>query len=125
MSKQHNLICIGCPMGCRLAVTETKNGGWLITGNICKRGEAYAIKEMTHPTRILSTTVKINNGFLPRLPVHSDAPLPKNRIFEAMRVINQVEVNAPIKMGTVIVADILGVGVNIIASRSMGKKYQI
>jgi CxxC motif-containing protein len=122
MSKQHNLICIGCPMGCRLAVTKTNNDGWLITGNTCKRGEAYAIEEMTNPTRVLPTTVKINNGFLPRLPVRSDAPLPKNRIFEAMRVINQVEVNAPVKMGTVLVADILGTGVNIIASRSMSKK---
>jgi CxxC motif-containing protein len=119
-TKKHCLICIGCPLGCRLTVTE--KDGWRVEGNTCKRGAVYAVKELTNPTRVLPTTVKIKDGFLKRLPVRTAAPLPKNKIFEAMQVINRVEVEAPVKMGDVIIENILGTGVNVIASRSMTKK---
>lgn len=119
MREKQDLICINCPMGCRLEVTETENGGWLVEGNQCARGKAYAIKELTAPTRVLTTTIKINNGFLNRLPVRTNIGLPKDKVFEAMNTINQLTVNTPIKRGDILIKNILDTGVDIIASRSM------
>lgn len=119
MSNARDIVCINCPMGCRLTVTETENGGWLIEGNQCKRGHDYAIREVTAPTRMLTSTVKVRNGFLPRLPVRTKTAIPKEKIFDAMKVVNHVVVDAPVKMGDVIVRDLLGTGVDLIASRDI------
>lgn len=121
MAKKHDIVCIVCPVGCRLEVTEpdTKDGEYTVTGNKCPRGEKYGKKELINPTRVLPTTVKINNGFLNRLPVRTNGEIPKGKIFEAMEVINNTVVEAPIKMGDVIIPDILGTGVDVVASRSM------
>lgn len=119
-----DLICIVCPVGCRLTVEkdDTAEKGYVITGNTCKRGVNYAIEEMTHPTRMVPTTVKIEEAFLNRLPVRTDKPIDKNLIFEAMTIINQYSCKAPVKMGDILIENILGTGVNIIATRSMSKK---
>lgn len=119
-----DLICIVCPVGCRLTVEkdDTAEKGYVITGNTCKRGVDYAIEEMTHPTRMVPTTVKIEDAFLNRLPVRTDKPIDKNLIFEAMKVINAFSCQAPVKMGDVLIKNILGTDVNIIATRSMGIK---
>lgn len=117
--KKQELICINCPMGCRLEVTETENGGWLVEGNQCSRGKSYAIIELTAPTRILTTTVRINNGALKRLPVRTNSGIPKEKVFEAMAVVNQVVVDSPIKRGDVIIKNLLGTNADLIASRSM------
>ena len=119
MEKKYELICINCPMGCHLKVIETEDGEWFVEGNQCNRGKAYAINELTAPTRVLSTTIKINNGFLNRLPVRTTIGIPKEKIFDAMKLINHVVVNAPIKRGDVIIKNILGTGVDVISSRSM------
>ncbi|NLJ90465.1 MAG: DUF1667 domain-containing protein [Clostridiales bacterium] len=117
--EKHNLICINCPMGCRLEITITENGGWLIEGNQCKRGLSYAQKELTAPTRTLTTTVKVKNSLLRRLPVKSSDGIPKEKIFEAMALINQVTVEPPISIGDIIIENILDTGVNIISSRDL------
>ncbi len=119
-----DLVCIVCPIGCRLTITkdDSNENGYVVEGNVCKRGEAYAIKELTAPTRMIPTTVRIKEGFLPRLPVRTSAPVPKELIFQCMDEINKVAVEAPVKMGDVIVANILDTGVDIIATRSMTRK---
>ena len=113
-----NLICIVCPKGCHLSVDENLN----VTGNSCKRGEIYAKNELTHPTRMITSTVRIINGELDRLPVVTSAPIPKEKIFDCMAVINQQVVEAPIKIKDVVVKDILGLGVDIVATRNVNKK---
>jgi CxxC motif-containing protein len=115
------IICIVCPMGCHLEVTEDINNkdGYKVEGNKCPRGKEYGINEMVNPTRVLTTTIKINNAPLKRLPVKTDGVIPKTKIFECMEIINKVEVSAPINMGEVIIKDILGTGVDVVASRSM------
>lgn len=116
-----SLTCIACPVGCQLEVTI--NGDDItVTGNACNRGPEYAINEITNPTRVLPTTVAIKNGFLNRLPVVTNGEIPKGKIFEAMEVINKVVVEAPVKVKDVIIKDILGTGVDVVASRSMDKK---
>lgn len=116
-----SLVCITCPIGCRLTLIEdaSESHGFRIEGNQCKRGTAYAIEEMTHPTRMIPTTVVIKHSHLKRLPVRTEAPVPKELIFDCMDEINKVSVEAPVKMGDVVLENILGTGVNIIATRSM------
>ena len=121
---EKSVICIMCPIGCRLTVIKdrSKENGYRVEGNTCKRGIDYGIKEVTNPTRILPTTVKIKNASLRRLPVRTEHPIPKKLIFECMKEINKVKVVAPIKSGDIIIKNIAGTGINVIASRSMSVK---
>lgn len=116
-----NLTCIACPLGCSLEVETVLNGitSYNVSGNKCPRGVDYAIKEMTNPTRMVTTTVKIKDGLLPRIPVRTSKPIPKEMIFKCMEVLNDVEISAPVKAGEVIVKNILDLNVDIISSRSM------
>lgn len=111
------MICIVCPRGCHLLIDDDNN----VTGNFCPRGAKYAINELTHPTRTLTTTVKIDGLFEKRLPVKSDVPLPKEKIFEAMEKINNISVNPPIHIGDVIIKNILGLNANIVATKNIEK----
>ncbi len=115
------LICILCPLGCKMQVSEKPGQpGELKVRNIqCKKGKDYACEEYKNPTRILTSTVAIHNAPLPRLPVRTSRALPKKLVFPAMREIDRVEVTGPVKVGTVIIEDILGSGVDVIASRSL------
>ncbi len=124
MKKHHDLVCIVCPIGCRLTLIKDDNApkGYIVEGNVCKRGEDYAVKEMTNPTRMLPTTVKIKDGFISRLPVRTTEAIPKDLIFKAMDEINAVEVEAPVKCGDVVINNILGTGADIIATRSMQRR---
>lgn len=117
--KTVNLTCIGCPLGC--AITLEMNGDEIvsITGNTCKIGENHARKEMTNPTRIVTSTVKVIGGRLPVVSVKTAADIPKDKIFDCVRILQSVEVAAPVCIGQVIVSDILGTGVDIIATRNV------
>lgn len=115
------ITCIVCPIGCRMTVLET-DGTLEIKGNMCPRGENYAIEEFKNPTRMVPTTVKIQGAFLRRLPVITSQPIPKDKIFDIMEVINKAEVKAPVTLGDVIIKNILDLGVDIVATRSMNEK---
>lgn len=121
--KIRDMVCVVCPMGCHMVLEkdETETSGIKVLHNQCARGKVYAIEEMTAPTRMLTSTVVIEEGFLKRLPVKTTAPIPKQKIMEAMGVLDQVVVKAPIKVGDVIVENLLGTGINIVAARSMKK----
>lgn len=114
-------ICTVCPIGCHLVITKdyVNPDNYVVTGNKCKRGENYGILEATNPTRVITSTIKINNTYLKRLPVKTKGAIPKDMNFKCMELINSLEVDAPVKVGQVIVKDILGTGVDLVASRSM------
>jgi CxxC motif-containing protein len=116
-----DMVCIVCPLGCKLKVSknDTVQTGYDVEGNKCSRGKDYGIKEMTNPTRVLTTTVVISNTSVKRLPVKTSGAIPKHLLSQAMELINWVEVKAPVKVGQVIVKNILDIGVDLIASRSM------
>ncbi|HUX98432.1 MAG TPA: DUF1667 domain-containing protein [Candidatus Deferrimicrobium sp.] len=114
------ITCIGCPSGCQIEVTKIGDK-FQIEGNECKRGEEYAIEEFTDPKRILTTTLQVDNGILPLIPVRSDKPLPKNRLFDCMNYLCKIKVPSPIKVGDILVKNILNLNVNIIASRNLDK----
>ena len=109
------LTCIICPRGCHLVVDENLN----VTGNNCPRGAIYAKNELTHPTRTLTSTVRVISETEVALPVKSSNPLPKEKIFEAMEVINKTVVKAPIKIGDIVVKNIFGLDINIVATKDI------
>lgn len=112
------LICINCPKGCHLEVEEV-DGEVKVTGNSCPRGMTYAVSELKDPRRTLTTTVGIDSHTYDRLPLISSSPLPRDRIMDAMKALKGVETKAPVKMGEVIVKDILGLGIDMIASKTI------
>ena len=118
---EKELICVNCPMGCRLTVALDGDKVVSVKGNNCPRGKTYAEKECVSPERILTTTVKINSGTHRVLPVITDREIPLGKIFEAMDILKGVSVEAPVSEGQVIVHDILGSGANVVASRSMNR----
>lgn len=114
------MICIVCPAGCRLKVRKDKDGKVIsVTGNTCPRGEKYARQEIESPTRMLTGTVRLEGGRLPRLPVITSDPVPKDRIFDVMREINRVTVYSPICEGDILIENVLGLGANVVASRDL------
>lgn len=113
------LTCIVCPRSCRLTVAAE---GAQITGYGCKRGLKYAEQEMREPRRMLTTTVTVRDGILPRLPVVSSTDIPRRLFPACLAELARVVVEAPVAYGQVIAKDIAGTGVDIIAARELGKK---
>lgn len=112
------LICVTCPRGCTLTVDVDGTTINSVSGNFCPRGKKYAEDEITAPKRSLATSVKVNGGVHPVVPVKSNRPVPKNMLFDCMKVINSVSVDAPVKLGQVIIPDILGTGADIVATNN-------
>lgn len=114
----NTLICITCPRGCTLTVdvegTEIKS----ISGNFCSRGKKYAEDEIIAPKRSLTTSVKVNGGVHPVVPVKSNKPVPKEMIFDCIKVINSVSIDAPVKLGQVIIPNILDTGADIVITKN-------
>ena len=115
-----NLICIGCPLGCPLTVEMEGSEVKAVSGNTCPRGDAYARKEMTNPTRIVTSTVRVAGGRLAMVSVKTASDLPKGKIFDCVKALKDVEVKAPVKIGDVIVENVAGTGVNIIVTKNVG-----
>lgn len=114
------VICTTCPKGCTLEVT--RDGKTVISIlNGCKRGHEYAKQELTDPRRMVASTVRIHGGLHPLIPVYTSAPFPKPRIPELLKLLRDVEVAAPVTLDQTIIADALGTGISIHASREMNK----
>ena len=106
-------------MGCAITVEIDDDGNISsVTGNTCKRGDAYARTECTNPVRSFTTTVKVSGGAHPVVPCKSSAPLPKGSIMDCAEFIRGVEIKAPVKLGDVLIKDILGTGVDIVATNN-------
>ncbi len=115
------LVCIGCPRGCRLTVEE-KDGEYIVTGNTCPRGKAFAISEMTAPKRTICSTVKTVFAGCPVLPVRVSDDIPKEKIFDVMREINAVTLGERIGRGDVVIENVLGLGVDVISTSDLLKQ---
>lgn len=113
---EKELICICCPKGCHLKVNIEENN---VTGNGCKRGAEYGINEVTNPVRVVTTTAKVMDGVLPVVPVKTKEPIPKGLNFKCMEVINKCTVEAPVKIGDIVVKNILGTGIDVVACRNV------
>ena len=114
------LTCIGCPMGCPLTVTMEAGEVISVTGNTCKRGDIYARKEVTNPTRIVTSTVRVTGGDADMVSVKTKEDIPKGKIFECVKALKTVEVPAPVHIGDVLLEDVAGTGVDIVATKNVG-----
>jgi NADPH-dependent 2,4-dienoyl-CoA reductase/sulfur reductase-like enzyme/CxxC motif-containing protein len=111
------LVCIVCPKGCRLKVDPAKD--YAVTGHTCERGETYGKQEIGNPTRVITSTVCISGAELPRMPVKTDTPIPKEKIFDAMKLLDGLEMKVPVSGGAVVVKNICGTGANFVSTRSL------
>lgn len=116
--RQEELICIGCPMGCQLSVTE-QNGEFQVTGNTCPRGVDYAKKELTDPRRTVTSSVRVTGGCAVRVPVKTATDIPKGSIFQCMKEIRELSVEAPVHIGDVLLENVAGSGVSLIATKNV------
>lgn len=119
--EEKNLICINCPLGCMLTAAVEGEAVVSVTGNTCKRGEDYARKEMTNPTRIVTSMVRVSEGYEKMVPVKTREDIPKGKVLECVRALKDVEVKAPVHMGDVIAENIAGTGVDLIAAKEVRK----
>lgn len=111
---KRELTCIVCPMGCGLTA-EIEDGKVIsVIGNTCPRGKAYAETECISPMRTVTTTVKTADGV--PVSVKTDVPIPKNKVLEAMKIINNSNPLLPIRIGDVIVKDVFGA--NVVATKN-------
>ena len=116
--EKRELICIGCPMGCPLTVEMNGTEVVSVTGNTCPRGDAYARKEVTNPTRIVTSTVQVEGGKVDMVSVKTKEDIPKGKIFECVKALKGITVKAPVHIGDVILKDVAGTGVDIIATKN-------
>ena len=118
---KQELICIGCPMGCRLTA-EVENGAvTAVSGNTCPRGAAYARQECVAPVRTVTGTVAIEGAAWPVLPVRTNGEIPKALVLEAARALGAVTVQAPVAAGDVVLRNVCGTGVDVVSTRHMAR----
>ena len=116
---ESQLICIGCPVGCLITAKKGEDGSLLITGNTCKKGEEYARNEMTAPVRTVTSIIRLASRNGKVVPVKTETEIPKEKIGECMKVIKAASAFAPIAVGDVMIADVAGTGVNIVATANI------
>ena len=121
MTEKKQITCIVCPLGCKIMVDIKGDKVDVLSGNKCKKGVNYAIYEALDPRRVLTTSVLVEDGEWPLVSVKSSRPVPKNKIFDVLKEIRKVKINAPVKIGKTIIIDVAGTGIDIISTKSIKK----
>ncbi len=103
---ERTLTCIVCPLGCELKVTLDGKNVVSVEGNTCNRGKVYAENECVNPKRTVTSTVLCEDGSL--LPVKTDCAIPKDKIFDCMKLINSTVAHLPVSIGDVIIENAFG-----------------
>lgn len=112
------MVCITCPIGCELEV-EVEDGEISVSGNNCKRGEVYAKAEVTSPKRMITSVVNIDGGKYHCASVKTTKPIDKDKIFDVLNIIRGLKIKAPLRIGDVVVKNILESGVDIVATSNI------
>jgi CxxC motif-containing protein len=112
-----DIICVACPMGCGLRV-ELNGAGEIagVSGHTCKRGEAYAQAEITNPTRMFHSTLRVEGGATPLVSVKSAAPVPKPRLMDCAKATRGIKIKAPVAIGDVLLPNVCGTGIDLVAT---------
>ena len=117
---ERKFICVSCPLGCGLTVSLDESGTVTkVEGNTCPRGASYARSEVSDPRRVFASTVRVRGGKLPVCPIRSKTPAPKGKLFEIAKEVAKLEVNAPVKIGQVLLHNPCGTDIDIVASRDL------
>jgi len=115
-----DIICINCPVGCPLTVTIDGGEVTNVEGHECPSGESHAIKECVNPTRVVTSSVPVINIRGAMLSVKTASDIPKSKIFECMDALKSINVDAPIRIGDVIISNVADTGVDVVATRNVG-----
>lgn len=113
---ERELICISCPKGCHLKVDEEK---LIVSGNSCPKGAEYGVNEVTNPVRIVTSTVKVNGGEAPVVPVKTEKAIPKGLIMKCMKEINNITIKAPVMIGDIVIKNVLETGIDVVATKNV------
>ena len=116
-SEPQEVICIVCPKGCHLKVDPAND--YAVTGATCEKGIDYGKAELKNPVRVLTSTVKVVGSDVVRCPVRTNGSIPKGKIFDAMQEINKICLKAPVHVNDVVIGDLLGTSIDLIATRDI------
>jgi CxxC motif-containing protein len=116
-----NVTCIVCPTGCKIRVLKEDDRVLEVSGNSCKRGEAYASQEAIAPKRTLTTSVRVLQGDFHLVSVKSAVPVPKSCLLDVMRSARLIVATAPIRVGDVVATNVLGLGIDLVATRAVDR----
>lgn len=120
--REEKITCIVCPRACTITLTIDSKGRIInIIGYGCNRGKIFAKEEITNPKRIITTTIRIENGLWKMLPVRTVSHVPKQKQFEILKEIHKIIIKAPVKMNQIIIRNVSNTGVDVIAERDMSK----
>lgn len=111
------ITCIGCPLGCTITATVDGEIVTAVEGHTCKRGEEYARKEVINPRRIVTSTIKIKEGDIQMLSVKTKEDIPRGKIIDCIDALKGIQVNAPVMVGDMILKNVAGTGVDVIATK--------
>ena len=117
--EQKTITCIGCPMGCQVTVTLQDGEITEIKDYVCKKGKTYAVDELTNPTRMVTSVLRVEGSREP-LSVKTREFIPKSKVFDCLTEIRKAKLTTPIHIGDVIVPDVCGTGVDVIATKNIG-----
>jgi len=115
-----DLVCIACPLGCRLRTLRCGDGTVEVSGNKCPKGGTYGREEMVSPRRVVTATARLAARELRRLPVKTSGPFPRERIGELLAAVYALRVEPPVRTGQVLLENFGGTGVDLVATRSVG-----
>lgn len=119
MMEKRTLTCIGCPLGCAVTV-ELDNGEIInVAGNTCRRGDDYARKEVSHPMRVVTSTVCVTGGDIPMVSVKTEQDIPKEKMMDIMKLLTDIQVSAPVHIGDIILENAAQTGANIVATKEV------
>ena len=111
------ITCIGCPMGCQLAVEMDGGNVVGVSGNTCPRGESYAKQECTAPERMVASLM--TSCCETPISVRTSRPIPKESVFKCLAEIRATHPKLPVRIGDVLIPDVAGTGVSVIATRNL------
>lgn len=115
---KREITCIVCPKGCQMIVNNI-DGQYIVEGNSCIRGAKYGVDEVTNPKRMITSTVRLEGAYLNMLPVKTSSSVPKDLVFEIMNILSTIKITAPVKVGDIIVKDVLNTGVDIVSTKTI------
>lgn len=115
-------VCICCPLGCALNVDDSNKDDIKVEGFTCPRGKKYAIDEVTAPMRVVTSIVRVDNGEINMVSVKTAEPIPKDKIFKSLELLKPLHIQAPVKIGQVVYENVLGTGVNFVATKNVNQK---
>jgi len=118
MKREKELVCIVCPVGCVMHVKQDGDN-IEVEGNQCKRGVTYAVAEMTDPKRMVTSSISVDGGDMPLVSIKTAEAIPKDKIDEALKAIQNTVVKAPVKIGDALIKNVAGTDVNIVATRNV------